>query len=142
MNLSNVSVSENGGRYTCTVRNLAGIETVTRTVNFLPQFIEEPSDVVADVNESVILSVVAEGFPYPNFQWQRLTNGEFMNLDEENTTTLEFEPIKYSDAGIYRCVISSIVNNTEQKIFSRNATVSGMFKYCSSFLYVMLTGIN
>ena len=124
MNLSNVSVSENGGRYTCTVRNLAGIETVTRTVNFLPQFIEEPSDVVADVNERVILSVVAEGFPYPNFQWQKLVNGNFVNLNGENQSKLEFSSIDNSDSGTYQCVISSTINETVYRKTSRRASIT------------------
>ena len=123
--LENINSTYNGGVYYAVILNRAGVEVISRTIFFLPRFIEQPQDIETDINQNIGLSVSIDGFPFPDIQWQRLNNGEFMDLDGENTTTLEFGSIKYSDAGIYRCVISSIVNNTEQKVFSRNATVSG-----------------
>ena len=124
--LTNVTASEDGGRYIGIVRNDAGVEVIVRNVFLLPQFTEEPQDVITDVNETVLLSVAIDGAPLPSIQWQRLVNGSFEDIPGENQTTLQFNPVGYSDAGVYRSVISSTINDTVYSETSRAATLSGM----------------
>ncbi len=123
--LVNVNGSNDGGRYIFVALNDAGFEVVIRNLYFLPQFLEEPQDIVTRVNETVTLSVVVDGYPFPSIQWQRLVDGEFENVTGETTSTLQFDPISFIDAGVYRCVLYSTVNNTDYVIASRRIILSG-----------------
>lgn len=123
--LTNINGSHNGGRYFTTVLNDAGVEVIIRDLYFLPQFLEEPEDVLTAVNESVALSVVVDGSPFPSIQWQRLVDGVFQNQSDENSSVLQFPSIKHADAGVYRCVILSTINGTDYSDESREVTVSG-----------------
>ena len=125
MPLTNISGSEDGGRYILVAINNAGFEIVIRNLYFLPEFLEEPQDVLTDVNETVLLSVAIDGSPLPSIQWQRLVNGSFEDIPGENQTMLQFNPVGYSDAGVYRSVISSTFNDTVYTETSRAATISG-----------------
>ena len=120
--------------------NEAGTEITVRNLYFLPQFLEEPEGVLTMVNESVALSVVVDGSPFPYIQWQRLNNGMFIDQSDENQSTLQFPSIGYSDAGVYRCMISSTVNGSIERVTSRKAIVSGVtflinYHVCYSLLY-------
>ena len=127
LQLTNISGSENGGSYFVAVINDAGFEVIVRNIYMIPQFLQEPQDISTMVNESVSLSVTIDGAPFPSIQWQkRLVNGSFEDIPGENQTTLQFNPVDFSDAGVYRSVISSTVNNTIYTYNSRNATVSGI----------------
>ena len=133
LSLTNISSSENGGRYFGLVINEAGIEVIVRNVYFLPQFLDEPDDVLTDINATVSLFVAVDGSPIPSIQWQRLVNESFEDLPGENQTTLQFSPVSYGDAGVYRCVISNTVNGTVYTEISRAATVSGTLNHCHFF---------
>ncbi len=123
--LTNISGSQNGGRYILVVLNEAGIDVIIRNLYFLPEFLEEPQDVLTNVNQTVSFNVAVDGSPFPSFQWQRLVNGSFEDLPGENQTTLQFSPVGYGDAGVYRCVISNTINGTEYEVISREAFVLG-----------------
>ena len=123
--LVNVNGSNDGGRYIFVALNDAGFEVVIINLYFLPQFLEEQQDIVTRVNKTVTLSVVVDGYPFPNIQWQRLVDGEFENVTGETKSTLQFDPITFSDAAVYRCVIYSTVNNTDYVIASRSILLSG-----------------
>ncbi len=125
LSLTNVSVLDNGKEYIATIENNAGTETITKRVFFLPRINEQPvENVVTDANQLVILSISFSGFPFPNVQWQKSDLGNFENLPEQNQTTLEFSSIDYSDAGVYRCVISSTINGTYHIIESQETTIT------------------
>ncbi len=125
MTLNNISGSQNGGRYFIAIINDAGFEVIVRNLYVLPQIIQEPQDILTMVNQSVQFSITVDGAPFPSIQWQRLVNGTFEDLPGENQTTLQFSPVGYDDAGIYRCVISNTINGTEYEVISREAFVSG-----------------
>ena len=126
LTLVNANGSNDGGRYIFVALNDAGFEVVIRNLYFLPQFLEEPQDIVTRVNETVTLSVVVDGYPLPNIQWQRLVDGEFVDLIGENETILLFPSIQFSDAGVYRCIISNIINGTAEEKVSKEAILSGL----------------
>ena len=125
MPLTNISGSENGGRYILVAINDAGFEIVIRNLYFLPEFLEEPQDVLTDVNQSVSLNVVIDGSPMPTIRWQRLVEGYFNDIPDENQTTLQFNPVGFSDAGVYRSVIFNTINGTVIEVISREAFISG-----------------
>ena len=129
LQLTNISGSENGGSYFVAVINDAGFEVIARNIYMIPQFLQEPQDISTMVNESVSLSVTIDGAPFPSIQWQRLVNGSFEDIPGENQTTLQFNPVGFSDAGVYRSVISSTVNDTVIEVISREAFISGMSSY-------------
>ena len=107
--------------------NDAGYEILTRSVYFLPRFLEHPKDILTDVNEGIALTVEVEGSPYPDIQWQKQVDGMFENLTNENETSLQFESVDYSDAGVYRSVISLFANGTFYSVTSEEAIISGNF---------------
>ena len=123
--LTNVSVLDNGKEYIATIENNAGTETVTKSVFFLPRINEQPvENVITDANQPVVLSISFSGFPFPSAQWQKSDMGNFENLPGQNQTTLEFSSIDYSDAGVYRCVISTTINGTDYTIESQETIIT------------------
>ena len=122
--LTNISASENGKEYTAIIQNAAGTETITRNIFFFPLFIEQPSNVDTDVNEPVVLTAVVSGFPYPNIQWQKQVEGTFKDLPGENQTILNFASIDYINAGVYRIVVTSTINETVHEIISDEVTIT------------------
>ena len=93
---------------------------------FKPEIFGQPLDILTMANESVSLSVAIDGAPFPSIQWQRLVNGSFEDIPGENQTTLQFNPVGFSDAGVYRSVISNTINGTVNEVISREAFISGM----------------
>ena len=127
LSLTNISSLINGGTYYSIVVNDAGYEITPRSIYFLPRFLRQPEDVFADVNDSVAFTVEVDGSPFPNIQWQRLVDDNFENLPGKNQTILLFESVDFSDAGIYRSVISITINSTEYTVNSTEVALAGIF---------------
>ncbi len=127
--LTNIIGSQNGGRYILAVVNDAGFDLIIRNLYFLPVFLEEPQDVLTGVNQTVSFLVAVDGSPMPGIQWQRLFEGNFLDIPGENETRLEFNSVSYSDAGVYRSVISNVINGTEFDVISREALLSGIYTF-------------
>ena len=141
----------NALEYTCVVSNPAGFDTATTTVYLEPRFISVPGDISAMVDDTVVLTCVAQGFPIPDITWQyngSIVEGEIItsgngpfelqpepqiSISETLTydngvakaSTLELVDIYFNDYGVYTCIVTSMVSGQNFNI-SSNAILSGM----------------
>ncbi|XP_065647537.1 contactin-5 isoform X3 [Hydra vulgaris] len=82
-------------------------------------FLTHPSNVTANIRESIILNCKVNGYPYPNIYWyyenQKLSFGNVSTPD-----LLYIKNITKMHAGFYYCVASNLVGNiTSNKGFLR-----------------------
>ena len=125
--LTDVNAPDNGGEYICAAMNDAGIGISTSTLYFLPEFIQQPESVTIDtLNDTATLRCRAEAFPLPTYQWQKRISGQFVNLPGENGEVLMENDTLHEDAGVYRCVVTNIINGVPNVIVSRSAIVHGI----------------
>ena len=124
ISFTDINGEQNGGRYFLVVLNDAGFEVISRNLYILPVFLKQPEDIVLQGNESVTLTVEVDGAPFPDIQWQMLTNGNFTDLIGENQSVLSLD---YTDTGVYRCVISSEIKGRTYKEISDQSAVTGNF---------------
>lgn len=104
-----------GGTYTCVVLNDAGFGLNVGVLHVTPIFHEVPQDIETVSGSNVQFSCQAESFPYPAYRWERsLNGGDFETIDVANENILTFNPVNYSDAGIYRCV--AVSNNETHNV--------------------------
>lgn len=127
LHLENVNAPDNGGEYTCLAVNTAGAELVNSTLNFFPQFTEQPEDVVVEsINTPIILRCRAEAYPPPTYQWQKKSSaGQFVDLPNEMGQDLEITSVDHIHAGLYRCVVSNMIYDDVYTIESRITFVHG-----------------
>ena len=130
--ITGVSVSE-GGDYTCELSNEAGSTSETTTLYIIPNIISQPANISTEAGVNRSLECLAVGFPEPSYHWEkRDEEGDGMRTGGDelmevfipvNVTTRElvFEPVRYSDFGIYRCVASNAAGTDA----SEPATVTG-----------------
>ena len=135
LNVTNITAPENGGEYICIAVNEAGAGLSTSTLYVIPEFLQEPQDIETEDGVVESFMCVAESFPFPVYQWERLVNGEFEVVSGENETVLLFNPVRYADAGVYRCVVTNTINNTLNSIESQNATLFG--KTMKIYIYIL-----
>ncbi len=129
LNLHDVNATDHGGEYICVAVNMAGLDTSVSILNFKPQFLEQPSSIrVENINDTFSLVCTAEAFPFPTYQWQKIKSGLFMDIHNETEEILE-DVIEHEDAGIYRCVVTNVINDVENVIYSKPATVYGKLLY-------------
>ena len=114
LDLTTVSVPENGGSYACVVVDDLEVNVTIYNLYFEPEIITTPSDtdVDATVNDDVVLNCNAEAYPSPNFQWQRLVGLTYEDLEGENNSQIQLPQVSLSDSGTYRCVASNTINGT------------------------------
>lgn len=111
-----------GGQYSCTANNSAG--NITSSTLLLVRPIVLPQEVLAKNGDNVTLMCLAQSFPEPSYLWEKLRNsgdngiipdmfGYLTGSGENMMVThpfLDFEPVHYEDAGVYRCVVN--INGT------------------------------
>ena len=113
-----------GGVYTCLVSNTAGSDTASTYVFIAPYFTTPPIDIMQPMGSSGSLSCVAEAFPDPEYQWERV-DGEPIRADiVTRQSTLLLSSIMFGDEGEYSCYVTS----REMTIQSQRATIHGKMK--------------
>ncbi|MBI2924745.1 MAG: immunoglobulin domain-containing protein [Verrucomicrobia bacterium] len=120
---------DDAGEYTVTVFNVLGAvvgEPATLTVNFKPKIVEQPKNLTAIAGTAASLTVGAQAFPPPDYQWKYAGAAMF----GANDVALEFPEVQLSHAGKYRVVVSNphgSVESTEVtlKVVEAPAIVSG-----------------
>ena len=118
LTLANVTAA-NGGEYTCHVSNTAGNDTDSTYVFIAPYFTTQPMDIAVHIESSGNLSCVAEAFPYPEYQWERV-DGEPIRPDiVTSESTFVISSIMLGDEGDFFCNASS----GETSISSEHATI-------------------
>ena len=112
LSLTNINAPVNGGQYTCVAVNDAGNGTAMATLNLVPEFVLQPQDVNATAGESFNLTCVAEAFPIPSIQWQKMnrTSRQFEDIQDEQSNNLQFAPVQHADFGMYQCVATNEIN--------------------------------
>lgn len=114
-----------GGLYTCLATNLAGVGEASGTLNLVPEFVVQPQGANTTVGSTLTLTCVAEAFPSPSTQWQKMNRmtGVFEDIPSQTSTTLTFSPVEYSDFGMYRCQAFNTINGDVFSEISDNALV-------------------
>ena len=108
-----------GGEYICLVSNTAGNDTDSTYVFIAPYFTTQPMDIAVHIESSGNLSCVAEAFPYPEYQWERV-DGEPIRPDiVTSESTFVISSIMLGDEGDFFCNASS----GETSISSEHATI-------------------
>ena len=111
-----------GGQYFCTANNSAG--DITATTLLLVRPVVEPREVLAKSGDNVTLMCLAQSSPEPSYVWEMLRDSSdndtipdvfgFVSGSGENMMAthpfLDFEPVRYGDEGVYRCVVD--INGT------------------------------
>ena len=125
LSLSSVSGSMDGGSYTCLVINEAGVGRQETILYVRPMITVQPMNTNAENGDGVELTCIADSFPAPEYQWELLNEADMFNaIDFANQSTLVFNPVKYNDAGTYRCIVTTPIINEE--IISNEAVLTGM----------------
>ena len=124
LNRTDITAPEDGGEYICIAVNDAGVGLSTSQLNVLPEFVEQPLSINTTVPSSFNLTCLAESFPYPSYQWQMMNTGMFEDIEGENRTYLEFDPVDFSDFGMYRCVATNTINGEEYTNTSEAALIT------------------
>lgn len=105
--LSNVNASH-GGSYTCMAFNSAGSFSDLTEIYISPYFIISPQSL--DVSNGTVQSLMceAEAFPTPEYQWVKSDGSIRSGVLGVNSTSLQFSPVVFGDAGSYYCNASSL----------------------------------
>ena len=95
----------------------------TLSVNFAPTISVQPKTQAVSTGGNLVLTVVANGFPAPNYQWKKgsanLTDGG--RISGATTATLTISTVQTGDEGGYSVVVS---NTFTPNATSATATVS------------------
>ena len=129
--LMTVNATEDGGKYQCTVINEAGIGRNDSMLYVSPAITLHPVDRLVSLGQSFNLTCLADAFPSPSYQWERMnqTTSNFEELEGETYPFFSFDNVDYDDFGMYRCVASS--NGISDTADSRPALVTGKIMYLS-----------
>ena len=126
-----------GGKYLCTANNSAG--DVTATTLLLVQPVVEPSEALAKNGDNITLICLVQSFSEPSYVWGTFRDSNdsdifpdefrFISGSGENMMAthpyLNFEPVEYGDAGVYRCMV--IINGTW--LFSDKVLLAGEINF-------------
>lgn len=101
------------------VINDAGVEFISTTVYINPYFtVKTAENIFAQISTPISLICEAKSFPCPKYQWFKLMSDNFEKLEEENTSTLVFPSVDFSDFGTYQCdVTTDLTDVTITKFF-------------------------
>ena len=126
LEIMSLAAPANGGEYVCVVLNDAGIDTSTSTLNVPIEFVAHPQSMNTTVGEQFNLTCLAEAFPYPTLQWQKMnrSSGLFEGIVDEVMNYLVFNPVQHSHFGMYRCIGNNYINGEHFQIISDSALVT------------------
>jgi hemicentin len=124
LQIKDVQVNDNG-IYRCVASNHVGNVTaeITVDIHFFPSVVIEFKNKSVLVDECLVLHCIGSGNPAPVITWRKNTT-ELLNSSNvyipPNGTHLTICPVKESDAGIYTCIVT---NNLGQSNISANVDV-------------------
>ena len=103
--------TDNGGIYTCFALNAGGFGYANITLYVSPSLIIPPEDDhITNIGDTVMLTCIADSFPAPTYQWQRMNAAtkEFEDLLGQTESTLTTDKL-----GTYRCIaFAPVINET------------------------------
>jgi len=116
--------ASHGGEYSCLTSNTAGDNSASTFVFISPYFVTTPQNVFAVAFSSQSLTCVAEAFPSPLYEWNKVENSIRSDLSGVNNETLTFDLLMFGDEGNYSCNVTS----RELSIQSITAVVTSEFE--------------
>ena len=133
LTIDSVNSTLHGGSYTCLVINEAGVGREDTILYVRPVITVQPMDVNAENGSRVVLTCIANSFPEPEYQWERLnSSGHFEPIYQETETTLVFDPVTFSDFGTYRCVVTTPI--IDVTVISNQALLTSKNSFCVNML--------
>ena len=125
LTLESINATRDGGNYLCVVINEAGMSTVETTLYVAPAITLDPEDRLVAQGDSFSLSCLADAFPSPTYQWERMnqTSRYFDEISSETDSDLSFYNVGFDEFGMHRCVASS--EGINETAISRTALVTG-----------------
>lgn len=115
VSLLTVNATEDGGGYESIVINEAGVGMNDAMLYVSPVITLHPVDLLLSRGQSYNLTCLANAFPLPSYQWERMnrTTSNFEELLGRTYPFLSFDDVTYDDFGVYQCVASSsVINDT------------------------------
>ena len=124
--LTDITAPTNGGSYYCVVLNDAGYGIDSSILFVVPEFVVHPQKVELEQMQTLTLTCVAEAFPSPSIQWEKMNRVTemFEAIVGENSTVFIIRSVIFSDFGMYRCVASNVINGVEYNATSLAALVT------------------
>ncbi|XP_019855188.1 PREDICTED: receptor-type tyrosine-protein phosphatase F-like isoform X3 [Amphimedon queenslandica] len=124
LTLEYINATMDGSNYSCVVINEAGFVAVETTLYVAPIITLHPQDRLVTQGEYFTLSCLADAFPSPTYQWERMnrTSGNFEEISGEISSDLRFNNVDFDEFGMYRCVASS--EGITETAVSRGALVT------------------
>ncbi|XP_019862900.1 PREDICTED: peroxidasin-like, partial [Amphimedon queenslandica] len=109
LTLEYINATRDGGNYSCVVINEAGFVAVETTLYVAPIITLHPQDRLVTQGQYFMLSCLADAFPSPTYQWEKMnrTSGYFEEITDETSSDLRFNSVNFDNFGMYRCVASS-----------------------------------
>ena len=126
MSIPSVNITV-AGFYSCIVFNDAGFGVDISTLYMTPLIIKHPQSSIANSEDSLNLTCMAQSFPSPIYQWQKFneTTSQFVNIPSSgNNSILKLNPIGSDGDGQYRCVASTFVKGITNSTISYVARIS------------------
>ena len=108
LELSNVQAKDDQSQYRCVATSKFGTQATsgTATLTVFDITKQPESSKSAEVGATVTLSVAASG-DVKSYQWEKEVNGSWTVISGATGATLQLSNVMGSDAGSYRCVITS-----------------------------------
>lgn len=127
LTVSATTSAMNGHRFRALAANTVSPDAVssaaTLSVNFAPVIVTHPRTQAVSTGSSIVLTVVATGFPAPTYQWKKgsstLTDGG--RISGATTATLTIATSQAGDEGGYSVVVS---NGIAPNATSNTATIT------------------
>ncbi|XP_041372995.1 deleted in malignant brain tumors 1 protein-like [Gigantopelta aegis] len=122
LTLTNITTSETGNVYTCTVKNTLTYKSATNqlhlTVYYSPRLdnrVPFQKEVLTSIGSNVILKIPVTANPTPTFTWYKLTSetkykltsGDLTTTDDSAVGTYTLNNVKDGDLGIYQVIVSN-----------------------------------
>ena len=127
LSLSSVNATQNGGEYICVAINEAGAgSSSTANLYVRPEITTQPINQYVRQGGTVTLTCIADSFPAPTYQWQRMNMpGQFDDLSGETNTTYTIANVVHEDFGRYRCEVTTPTIN--EVVNSSVALITGKY---------------
>ena len=126
LNVVDIDASH-GGSYTCTVSNAAGADSTLAMLYVEPYIdtrLERETHAVNGSNLSISCNAV--GFPIPVVKWV-----DVQGIEVSNSAQLQFSPVLFGDEGLYRCVATAEIGETNFTAMSETTLVGKLAPHLS-----------
>ena len=104
---TSITVSGDGGVYTCVASNAAGTDRARVSLNISPVIVMHPVNIVTTNGTSEAFMCSATAFPNPTYMWNRVGDNLPATAVGADNSTLTLSPAVFGDHGEYYCNATS-----------------------------------